>query len=111
MLLGRVSWFVAGLAGAGACTARPHEEGLPRTAGQVSVATNTTVESVDVSERRSKILPDDALIDWSANAIMKTLGRVSETMTQTEYSRAGARVDERKGIYTFDCSGMAEWVL
>jgi hypothetical protein len=56
-------------------------------------------------------MPDDGAIDWGANSIMKTLGRISETMTQTEYARGAPRVDERRGIYAFDCSGMAEWVL
>jgi hypothetical protein len=41
---------------------------------------------------------------------MRVLGRISERMTDTSYSH-GTIVDERKGIYRFDCSGMVEWVL
>jgi hypothetical protein len=55
-------------------------------------------------------LLDDARIDWTRNGVMRTLGRIAETMTSTEYAR-GTRVDEKKGIYHFDCSGMVDWVL
>jgi hypothetical protein len=57
------------------------------------------------------VLPTDDAIDWHSNSIMQTLGRITSTMTRTEYSRAGTRVDERLGTYAFDCSGMVEWVL
>ncbi len=107
----RGRWFLMWVAGACACTARARDEGLTRTAEVPPVVPNAEVPSTEVLALRTRLVPDDALIDWDANPIMKTLGRMSRTMTQTEYTRAGARVDERKGIYAFDCSGMAEWVL
>jgi hypothetical protein len=55
-------------------------------------------------------LLDDARIDWKGNEVMGVVGRISQTMTTTDYSRA-MRVDERKGIYEFDCSGMVDWIL
>jgi hypothetical protein len=54
---------------------------------------------------------DDARIDWTRNGVMQVVGRMNETMTSTGYWRGGVRVDERKGIYEFDCSGMIDWVL
>jgi hypothetical protein len=65
----------------------------------------------DAAADPSPALPDDTVIDWSANSVMKTLGHISSTMTRTEYVRAEPRVNERRGIYAFDCSGMVEWVL
>jgi hypothetical protein len=53
---------------------------------------------------------DDADIDWSANPVMKKLGAVSASLTASEYQH-GIRVDEKRGIYHFDCSGMVQWVL
>jgi hypothetical protein len=52
----------------------------------------------------------DALIDWEVNPVMQHLGHISQTMTLSEYSH-GLSVDERKGIYKFDCSGMVYWLL
>jgi hypothetical protein len=101
----------------GSC-ARPEAE--PRVAGP------TVDEAVEHETRRvdppheptpsddvasSNVPLNDADIDWEAHPIMKTLGRISETMTHTEYLRAPPRVDEQRGVYAFDCSGMVEWVL
>jgi hypothetical protein len=72
-------------------------------------AARVTPSPVDEPPAAAPLL-DDARIDWTRNGVMKTVGRISETMTSTEYSR-GMRVDERKGIYEFDCSGMVDWVL
>lgn len=52
----------------------------------------------------------DALIDWSANPVMRVIGRVAATFTESEYSH-GFRVDERRGVYAVDCSGLVHWVL
>jgi hypothetical protein len=41
---------------------------------------------------------------------MRVLGRIAERMTDSTYAH-GTYVDERRGIYRFDCSGMVEWVL
>lgn len=55
-------------------------------------------------------LLDDRSIDWDVNPVMRRLGRVAETLTETEYSY-GLSVNEKRGVYRFDCSGMAQWVL
>lgn len=53
---------------------------------------------------------EDRHIDWDLNPTMRTLGKIAETLTESVYSH-GTQVDERRGIYAFDCSGMAFWVL
>lgn len=53
---------------------------------------------------------EDRRIDWNLNPTMQTLGKMAETLTESVYSH-GTRVDERRGSYAFDCSGMAIWVL
>lgn len=53
---------------------------------------------------------DDARIDWSLNPVMKRLGMIASSLTDSEY-QYGLQVDEKRGIYRFDCSGMAHWVL
>jgi hypothetical protein len=55
-------------------------------------------------------LPSDAAIDWDENPVMKKLGAVSSSLVESEYTH-GFSVDERRGVYKFDCSGMAQWVL
>jgi hypothetical protein len=52
----------------------------------------------------------DAQIDWSANPVMRVLGRVAATFTESEYTH-GFRIDERRGVYAVDCSGLVHWVL
>jgi hypothetical protein len=52
----------------------------------------------------------DARIDWSVNPVMRRLGAMTESMTESEYTY-GFSVNEKRGIYRFDCSGMAQWVL
>jgi len=52
----------------------------------------------------------DADIPWDRNPVMKRLGLMEATLTSSEYTY-GFSVDERKGIYNFDCSGMTYWVL
>jgi len=56
------------------------------------------------------VMASDAAIDWSATPVMRVLGRVAETLTDSEYTH-GFRVNERKGVYAFDCSGLVHWVL
>ncbi len=53
---------------------------------------------------------DDAAIDWDRNAVMRRLGKVSATLEDASYTY-GFFVDEKRGIYRFDCSGMVQWVL
>lgn len=52
----------------------------------------------------------DADIPWDRNPVMRRLGHIETTLTESRYSH-GLSVNERKGIYHFDCSGMAYWVL
>jgi hypothetical protein len=53
---------------------------------------------------------DDARIDWSANPVMRRLGAMTLSLTESEYTY-GFSVNEKRGVYRFDCSGMAQWVL
>ncbi|HEY3497731.1 MAG TPA: hypothetical protein VGK73_23700, partial [Polyangiaceae bacterium] len=55
-------------------------------------------------------LLDDARIDWNLNPVMKKLGAISASLTESEY-QYGLSVNEKRGIYRFDCSGMVHWVL
>lgn len=52
----------------------------------------------------------DADIPWDRNPVMKRLGHMEATLTESQYTY-GFSVNERKGIYNFDCSGMTYWVL
>jgi hypothetical protein len=52
----------------------------------------------------------DRDIDWQANSVMSALGGIARTVRHTEYSH-GQRVDVQQGLYVFDCSSMARWVL
>lgn len=81
----------------------------------------TSLEQTQGERRDSEILasgraPDspsklrDADIRWDQNAVMKRLGHMEATLTESEYTH-GFSVNERKGIYNFDCSGMTYWVL
>lgn len=53
---------------------------------------------------------EDRAIDWNANRVMRTLGKMASNLTESEYTH-GFRVDEKRGIYAFDCSGMTQFVL
>lgn len=69
----------------------------------------STQTIAEIAPRPAPFL-DDRRIDWEANPVMRRLGRVAETLTDTEYSY-GLAVNEKRGVYRFDCSGMAQWVL
>ena len=53
---------------------------------------------------------EDVNIPWAANATMRALFYVSETLQRSEYTHA-RDVDFQQGDYRFDCSGMVDWVL
>jgi hypothetical protein len=53
---------------------------------------------------------DDAHINWDENPSMRVLGKIAASLEETEYSHA-PYVNEKHGIYRFDCSSMAQWVL
>jgi hypothetical protein len=63
-----------------------------------------------VSEAPARLPLADSRIDWSANPVMRRLGAMTASMTESEYSY-GFSVNEQRGVYRFDCSGMAQWVL
>jgi hypothetical protein len=73
-------------------------------------ASRPSVVLADFGPRFPRLRRYDQQIDWQANEIMKVLGRISETLTSTEYLH-GFRIDEQKGVYHFDCSGLVHWVL
>ncbi len=52
----------------------------------------------------------EAQVDWSATPVLRVLGRVVATLSDSGYQHRTA-VDERVGRYYFDCSGMVDWVL
>jgi len=52
----------------------------------------------------------DAAIDWQQNSVMQALGNIARTVKHTEYSHS-QRVNVQQGLYVFDCSSMAQWVL
>jgi hypothetical protein len=62
------------------------------------------------AQAREPEFASDAAIDWSTSPVMRVLGRMAETVTDSEYTH-GFRVNERVGVYAFDCSGMVHWVL
>jgi hypothetical protein len=43
-------------------------------------------------------------------AIVERLRRIDQTLLQSSYSHV-TRVNERAGVYDFDCSGLVAWVL
>jgi hypothetical protein len=55
-----------------------------------------------------QLLDED--IDWQANSVMRTLGGIAHTLKHSEYSH-GQHVSVQQGLYVFDCSSMAQWVL
>ncbi|HEY6729174.1 MAG TPA: hypothetical protein VI197_34425 [Polyangiaceae bacterium] len=52
----------------------------------------------------------DADIPWERNPVMRRLGHMEATLSESQYTY-GFAVNERNGIYNFDCSGMTYWVL
>ena len=63
--------------------------------------------ATDAPERR---LPGDAEIEWDENPSMRVLGKIAASLEESEYSHA-LTVNEKRGVYRFDCSGMVQWVL
>jgi hypothetical protein len=66
------------------------------------------VTSDDVASDKPRF--DDKDIEWDRNSVLRTLGNISSSLTSSEYS-SGLSVNEKRGTYKFDCSGMAYWVL
>lgn len=71
-------------------------------------------DAAEPAEALSQHAPERPLldedIDWQANAVMKTLGSIARTVKHSEYSHS-LQVNVRQGVYRFDCSLMAQWVL
>jgi hypothetical protein len=88
--------------------ARPEEPRLfdSRRVPTAPAAEATRVEFVAPTAR----LLDDTRIEWSANRVMRKLGQMAASLTDSQYQYA-VQVDEKRGIYRFDCSGMTHWVL
>lgn len=81
-------------------------------AGSLVVGAALLAAAPAQAEQSERVPPAglDAQIDWAANPVMRRLGRMAETLTESVYTH-GFRVNERAGIYAFDCSGMVHWVL
>lgn len=103
-----------GAALAGACTRPDGAEATERSVSAAVPGVRTVAAEVVEPTASRQHGPERPLldrdIDWQANPVMRTLGNIARTVTHTEYSH-GQRVDVRRGIYVFDCSLMAEWVL
>lgn len=90
--------------------APPEPLPAPARASASSVPTEPTAEASEVARAPAQRRLRDETIDWTLNPVMRRLGRMSETMTLSEYSH-GLWVNEREGVYKFDCSGMVYWLL
>jgi hypothetical protein len=70
------------------------------------------IERASAERPRPRPAPllEDRRIEWSQNPVMQRLGKIAVSLRESEYSY-GLSVDEKNGVYRFDCSGMAQWVL
>ena len=83
----------------------------PRPAAKRTVERpRTEIHAASASEARTGPLPGDAHIDWDENPSMRVLGKIAASLEESEYSHAPF-VNEKRGIYRFDCSSMVQWVL
>ena len=94
-----------------ACAAPEREQPAKvQAAAAPSVTASQALTEARVPGRDPAPQLEDRHIDWTLNPTMQTLGKMAENLTDSVYSH-GTQVDERRGIYAFDCSGMAYWVL
>jgi hypothetical protein len=70
----------------------------------------TELRVASASEAAEARLPGDANIDWDENPSMRVLGKIAASLEESEYSHA-LFVNEKHGVYRFDCSSMVQWVL
>jgi len=82
----------------------------PERARAAEAAATTATTTTPLPRHRAETPLDDADIDWDENPVMRALGKIETTMTRGEYSSI-TRVNEQRGLYSFDCSGMTQWVL
>ena len=99
--------------------AQPAEEGearAPRGEGEGSAQAPRGAEDRGVeggSERRGRATGaevDDAPATRRAARVLEVLAGVRENLRENEYPHR-TLVRERRGIYRWDCSGMADWVV
>ena len=69
--------------------------------GVVSGVLTSNVSGAAPAHRRADVNP---------RTIMDVLRGIETNLTHSSYSHSTA-VDEARGSYVFDCSGMASWVL
>lgn len=82
----------------------------PPTTKRESEPRRAEIFAQGAGERLEKPLFYDAHIDWNQNPSMRVLGRIATTLEESEYSYS-LYVNEKRGIYRFDCSSMVQWVL
>jgi len=86
----------------------------PSAAAPVAAAPTTTSSRATIVPPAAAPPPASLLRDheipWDDTPVLRTLGRIAAEVSETEYVH-GIAVDARRGIYRFDCSGMAAWVL
>jgi len=100
-------WPVGLLALLAACRSQADEPKVATSSRQRVAEQGALTELSQVAERPPL---NDAHIDWDENAVMRVLGKMASSLEEAEYSH-GTLVNERRGIYKFDCSGMVQWVL
>ena len=104
---GRVSLLLGALLGiCCSATEQPASRGASREQAQ---PTALVAEAPAPAQAPQRALRDQD-IDWGANAVMRVLGGIQRNVRHTEYSH-GRRVDVARGVYVFDCSTLAQWVL
>jgi hypothetical protein len=105
---------VAGASGVAACSSSDRDATSPPPQPARAAATSAASSPPELSSttRASTEAPtfDDASIDWQATPVMRTLGGIRQSLKFSEYSHS-QRVDEKHGIYIFDCSSLAHWAL
>ena len=109
-LPGVASISFAALCGVSSCSTPDRSSSPAREPPAEAVLARTSALPGDDSHRPLERALTDAYIPWDANEVLSTVGKIAETLNFSSYS-AVTRVNVARGEYSFDCSGMADWVL
>lgn len=110
MKFAHVALSFSTLLGPGACDASRELTAPDHAVGEVAALQQSSPDFLASGFPQSSGLPADHEIDWRANPVMRELGQIGATMTESRYSHV-TRVSIKDGIYEFDCSSMVSWVL
>lgn len=75
-----------------------------------AAALPASIRVLDVPPRMAPPFPPSAPASRSASQVLETLGRVRAGVRTTRYQH-NTVVRERDGLFAWDCSGMAAWVM